>query len=375
MLLRVVKYGSLKALVLAAALFAIPAACRKKEEKKKDPAPVFDKQAMLVNYADNLVIPAFAALKKDVQEMRSAWLAFSASPDTAGLNKLRAGFFTAYSSYQNAGIFGFGPGEDKGIRINFNIFPSDTARIESNIASGSYDLSTAANISAKGFPALEYLFFGYGHSRETIAGRFAASAARVAYADKLVNELETLSSQIADAWSSGYRNTFVSSLGTDVGSSIGFLINQLNYELDYLKNAKLATPVGLRSAGAVQPDDAEAFYSGRSMELARMTFGAIENVYLGRGTSGANGPGFDDYIIHLKSSHVNGPLHDAIVSQFSVARAKLAAVPDPLSSAVVNNKAAVEDAYKELVRLLALLKTDLPSSLGVVITYQDGDGD
>jgi hypothetical protein len=28
-----------------------------------------------------------------------------------------------------------------------------------------------------------------------------------------------------------------------------------------------------------------------------------------------------------------------------------------------------------LVKLLVLLKTDMPSSLGVVITYQDGDGD
>ena len=133
--------------------------------------------------------------------------------------------------------------------------------------------------------------------------------------------------------------------------------------------------VGLRSAGVAHPDDAEAFYTGRSIELALETFNAIENVYYGRSRSGDNGSGFDDYIIHLNAQHVNGTLHDAIVAQFAVARTALTAVPDPLSATVMTDKPVVENAYKELVKLLALLKTDLPSSLGVVITYQDGDGD
>ena len=43
------------------------------------------------------------------------------------------------------------------------------------------------------------------------------------------------------------------------------------------------------------------------------------------------------------------------------------------------NNLAIINAAKtgniEIVKLLVLLKTDAPSVLGIVITYQDGDGD
>jgi predicted lipoprotein len=35
----------------------------------------------------------------------------------------------------------------------------------------------------------------------------------------------------------------------------------------------------------------------------------------------------------------------------------------------------VEDAYKEIQKLLTLLKTDVSSALGVQISFMDNDGD
>ncbi len=49
------------------------------------------------------------------------------------------------------------------------------------------------------------------------------------------------------------------------------------------------------------------------------------------------------------------------------------AVPDPLSNSIVNSQAVVNAAYLEIQKLVVLLKTDMPSSLGVLITYEDND--
>ena len=54
---------------------------------------------------------------------------------------------------------------------------------------------------------------------------------------------------------------------------------------------------------------------------------------------------------------------------------KLDAIPDPLSESFINDGVKVEDAYKEIQKLLTLLKTDVSSALGVQISFMDNDGD
>jgi predicted lipoprotein len=360
-------------IVVSTVLFA---ACRKKDDPDPEPEEtVFDKQGMLVNIADNLIIPSFTELRVAFDSLHKNLQDFTNSGSITSLQRTRTHFQDAWFKYQRVSIHGFGPGDDAGVRVNFNVFPADTTKIQKNITAGVYDLSSAANIATKGFPALEYLLYGKGRSDQGISDAFVNSAARRKYAQDLSKEMSDLTATMLNTWNAGYRNTFVSSLGSDVGSSIGFLINQLNFELDYLKNSKLATPLGLRSGGAPLPEMCEAYYSGFSVKYAVETLNAIENLYRGRSFVGIDKLGFDDYITHLDAQHVNGSLAAAIDAQFAIAKAKLNAIPDPLSSQVITNKAVVEDAYRELVKLLALLKSDLPSVLGVMITYQDGDGD
>ena len=134
-------------------------------------------------------------------------------------------------------------------------------------------------------------------------------------------------------------------------------------------------PIELKSGGNILPAHCEAYYGGQSVQYALETLKSIENIYLGRSSSGADGIGFDDYLDHLGIKYLEGSLNAAIKVQFQLARTALSALENPLSEQVLSNSAAVNAAYKELVKLLVLLKTDLPSNLGVVITYQDGDGD
>lgn len=349
-----------------------------KRNKTKNPEPEvepFDKAALLNNLADNLIIPAYQDFLKATDSVLTHYNAFKSNPSVNGLQIVKTKLHIAYTKYQLISLFEFGPAEQEIVRMNFNVFPTDTVQIKSNIASGSYNLNAVSNLDAKGFPALDYLFYGFNKQDQTIVQSFINSGNQKNYVSDLLNEMRTKTANIVNTWNTGYRASFVNSLSTDVGSSIGFLVNQLNFELDYLKNAKIGIPLGKKSLDVPLPDKCEAYYGKQSVSYALETLKIIESVYLGRGLNGSDGLGFDDYLDHLKVNHTNGSLNDAIKSQFGIARTRLTAINGVLASEITANPATVNSAYTELVKLLVLLKTDMPSHLGVIITYQDGDGD
>ena len=50
-------------------------------------------------------------------------------------------------------------------------------------------------------------------------------------------------------------------------------------------------------------------------------------------------------------------------------------INDPLSNEILTNKDDVTTCYSKLQELVPLMKVDMTSALGVLITYQDNDGD
>lgn len=373
-MLQKIKSLQLKFALLLISL-AVVASCKKKDSGAEEPANPFDKQGMLVNEADNVVLPCYTQFKISLDSLSSAFNAFKAAETITGFQLVKQRLHAAYLDYQHISLFGFGPGEDVSIRANFNVFPTKTANIDANITAGTYDLASLSNLSAKGFPALDYLFYGLNQSESDQMQLFSSNPNRKKYVSDVLNDMSQKVNAVIAGWNGTYRSTFINSLGTDVGSSIGFLVNQLNYELDYLKNSKMAIPLGLKSGGTLLPANCEAYYGGQSLPYVVETLNAIENMYLGRSRSGQDGKGFDDYLDHLNIAYPGGTLNAAIKAQFLLAKTKLNEVGNPLSDQVVTNYNTVNTAYKELVKLLVLLKTDMPSNLGVVITYQDGDGD
>lgn len=355
-------------------------ACKKKnKDTKEEEETTFDKPAMLTNYADNLIIPNFQSFQSALDSLAISFNTFVQTKNVVNLNSVREKYITASVKFQHISTFEFGPSESEIVRSNFNTYPTNTVNILANINSGNYNLGTISNLDTKGFPALDYLFFGNNQSDATIVALFdtdVKAANRITYVNACLGEMQTKTNAIVNAWNNSYRNTFVSSTGSQIGSSLGLLVNQLNFEIDLLKNAKIGIPLGKKSLGVTLPEKCEAYYANTvSVKLAKECLVNIENVYLGRSASGMNNKGLDDYLEHLDAKHGTGTLDAAIKNQFAIAKAKLDLVAEPLSLSVINSTAAVDVAYLEMVKLLVLLKTDTPSALGIVITYQDGDGD
>jgi uncharacterized protein len=357
-------------------------ACKKdKKEDEITPEDSFDKSGMLANIGDNIIIPAYASLKISVDSLQLSSNMFVANPTLATLTDLQAKFIRAYKNYEWSSAFEFGPAEIEYFRSAFNIFPCDTLEINNKIANANYTFTAASDLDAKGLPAIDYLLYGNNQDYNAVLARYTtdvnASNSKT-YLTALINELKTKCDAVNNGWSASggnYISTFKNSTGSDVGGSIGMLVNQLNFDLELLKNAQVGIPLGKKTLGTPQPSKVEALYSAQSLILVTEHLKSIENIYLGKNISNSNGLGFDDYLIHLGTQYGSGSLNDAINNKFSLAKNKLSLIPGTLSDAVINNPSVVDAAYVELQQLVILLKVDMPSALGVSITYIDADGD
>ena len=50
-------------------------------------------------------------------------------------------------------------------------------------------------------------------------------------------------------------------------------------------------------------------------------------------------------------------------------------MPDPFSETIINDPVSVNELYIEMLKQVVSLKTDMPSAMGILISYQDNDGD
>jgi hypothetical protein len=328
---------------------------------------------MLTNISTTIIIPGYTAYQASTASLDAAVTTFNTTPNAANLTALQTAFQATYKQWQAVSVFEFGPAAQLELRVNTNTYPADINQINSNIASKTYNVGLLANLAAKGLPAMDYLLFGTGADNTAILAQYttgANAAYSKTYLAALSAELKANATTVLTAWNSTYKTTFVNADGTDVGSSVGLLTNQLVFDYETLKNYEIGIPAGVQSMGTTFPQKVQAYYSKMSVQLVLLHLQAIQNIYMG-----ATGQGFDDYLVKVNAKYNNGSLNDAIVNQFASAKTKLQALTDPLSTNIQTDNTAVVAAYTELQKLTVLLKTDMTSSLGILITYGDNDGD
>ncbi|MBL4585619.1 MAG: imelysin family protein [Flavobacteriales bacterium] len=342
----------------------------------------FPQEELLSNYADEIIIPRFDELAAALLFMESSTQGFYANPTPGLLVEIQITFGLSYRAYQKCSPFAFGPGLINGIsfRERMNTFPTDVSAIAQNISAGSSVASSEK--SEVGLPAVGYLLFGEeGTTTAEIVTLFttdANAANRRAYFQQLVAEMKTTVSSMVQQWSAtggNYREGFVSNTGMADGSSLSLLVNEMSFDFETLKNFKFKVPLGKLNGGVVLPSSVEAFYSGGSLELAILQLTAFRELYLGIGSNGADGVGLYEFLVCLETKSGGVLLADRITTQFEAIADKLDLVPNPLSQALVNDKQLVDNTYEQMQMMVPLLKFEMPTALGVQVTYQDNDGD
>lgn len=334
----------------------------------------FDREGLLSHYADHIIPRHYKNLNNSIIELDSLWKNYKSNPSAPALQVLQNSMINTYKAWQYCSVFEIGPAEQLLLRANLNTFPTDTFQISSNIENQNYNLNTASNLDAKGLPALDYLLFKYDD--QNAQNVFLSNLNNQKYIDDLIADIKEKVSFVYNAWTdNGYAAQFVSKNGVDVGSSLGMLVNQLNFDYEIIKNPKVGIPLGKKTMGAILPEMTEAYYSGISKELILLNIESVQNNFNGNVTSNITGVGLDDYLDAVNAQHNGENLSVRINEQLNIAKQKVSILPANLADAIRTNPTAVEEAYNEIQKAIIYMKTDMPSALGIMITYQDNDGD
>ena len=337
----------------------------------------FDRTALLENWADNIIVPGYVDFQSKVNTLQTETTAFVGNSND--LTAIRAAWLDAYTTWQRVSMFENGPAETVGLRLNVNIFPANVTTIETNIASGSYDLALSSNRAAKGFPTLDYLLHGIGADETAILAIYNGAEGDLykQYLQDIVADIQALITTVLNEWQGGFRDAFVNNDGSSSTASVDRLVNDyIFYYERFLRAGKMGIPGGVFS-GSVEPNTIEAFYAGNlSKQFFLEGLDAVQDFFNGRAYNGnGQGESLNSYLDELNVIKDGADLSTIIDNQFNSARQAVQSLGSFEQELQNNPPTTFLNAYDEVQRIVPLLKVDTVSALSISIDFADADGD
>jgi predicted lipoprotein len=346
----------------------------------------YDKLSLLTNLADNYIIPSLDAYKSKIVTLNIHVDSFITNPSISNLTLIRTNWEDALLNWQDIGFLDFGPSEYILLRKQTNTFPIDTTELNNSITLADWNLGYVSSYDSKGLQALDYLLFKPGHTDSEIITYFQNNENARNYLKALTEDLNQNINYVTNEWIT-YREDFIndfevttSNLSTNSqGSSISNIINALclHYEF-YVRRGKVGLPLGVFNGFSQLelPELVECYYSGKSTQNLVRSVNSLRKYVTGSSyLNNDNGLGLDDYMDFVNAEQNSQQLSTVIDNQFLTILEELNNINGPLSEEIINNKSQITQTYQELQQLVPYMKVDMTSALGVLITYQDNDGD
>lgn len=339
----------------------------------------FNRAEMLENLCENYIIPAYNNFNVQTSNLNNLATAFSNERSLENFVAMKNQWREALLVWQDVSFIDFGPAEFIVLKNQVNLFPVDTVLINSNISNGGYNLEHSSNNVAKGFQALDFLLNQPNLSDSEHVNYFVNDDDATSYVLDITTNLRESSQSVVDNWST-YRSNFKDNNSSNAaGSSVSNLVNGLcSYYETYIRKGKIGLPLGVFNGFSQQemPELVECYFYQQSLPFAYRAVESMKKYINGQSYSdNTNGLGLDDYMDHVGATSGSVNLSVDINNQIDKILTALLAINDPLSNEILTNKDDVVACYSKLQELVPLMKVDMTSALGVLITYQDNDGD
>jgi len=344
----------------------------------KTPNDQFDRSAMLEHWADGFIIPGYESYLEAIDSMDAKAKKFAADPNTSSLNDLRNNFRFAYNVWQEVSMFEIGRAEELALRNQTNIYPTNREEILGNIISESYNLELPSTIDQQGFPAVEYMIYGFADTDELIVDKYLNDSNFKKYLMDLTTRLSSLTREVYVDWTTGYREIFISDAGSSASSSVNRMVNDyLFYYERYLRAGKIAIPAGVFS-GTPLANNVEALYTpapslSKSLYINSLT--SFKDFFDGKSKYVGSGPSLSEYLGYIQILTSGANISHAIETAIDNAIEVSNGLDNDLNSQVELDNSKMLATYDALQVVTILMKTDMLSALNVSVDYVDADGD
>ncbi len=371
-----------KILISLSTIFIL--ACGSDEENSKGSesnGDDFDRKALLVNVADNIIVPAYEAFLEETINLDTAAKTFLEDPNLTTLTTYRTSWVDAYSAFQTVAAFDIGKAETLSYHNFINVYPVNTQDIENNILEGNFDLASVGEQDEQGFAAIDYMIYGLGNSDTEIIAKYSTdtnASKYKAYLKTLTERIRTLTNTVTQDWKNGFRDTFVNNSGSSATSSFNKLINDYLFHFEkHLRAGKVGIPAGVFSAGTTFPEKTEGFYNKTiSKDLFIKSLDAAQNFYNGKHFgSDAQGTSIKTYVTYLNSIKKGADLNSIINQQFDDIRTVAQNLDSNFAAQITTDNKSMLETYNALQKNVITMKVDLLSALSVRVDYVDADGD
>ena len=348
--------------------------CTSTEEGELVIADDFDRSLMLVNIADNIILPSYEDFSEKMNELKASGELFTSNSNQVNLEAFRTSWLTAYKTWQHIEMFDIGKAEELQFKFHMNVYPLTVQDVEDNIANGSYDLDNVNNQDAQGFPAIDYLLNGIADTDVAILEKYNQASGNnyKKYILDVLDQMKTLTDIVVSDFKA-QRNSFVTSIQNNATSVVNKLINDyIFYYEKGLRANKFGIPAGVFSSNPL-PEKVEGFYKKNvSKELALEALTAVKNVFEGSHYASSEiGIGFRDYLLKLDRTDIA----TSITSQFNQATTTIENLNNSFYRQVTTDNTAMTLTYDVLQKVVILLKVDMLQAFNINVDYVDADGD
>jgi uncharacterized protein len=354
----------------------------------------FDRRAMLTDLADNVLVPTFQAFDARAGELDAAVEAWCAALGTAGADDARdaarAAWREAMTVWQRAEVMQVGPlaMNDGAPRDRIYSWPVvSTCAVDKDVDiyrldPDAYDF-TSRPVNRRGLDALEHLLFAptLDHSCTEATAPVGWNdlpdadrlAARCAYAQLVVPDLDAAAGELVAAWEGGYRDALVtagagSSTFASAHEAVNVISDAMFYIYEMTRDMKLGEPAGISPniCSTVQEPCFEELESGAadfSREAVVANLEAFQMLFTGDGPTVTGGQSFDDFLRAVGATDLATMMEADIAAALTAARA----IPGSIEQALTSDYQSIVDAHAAVKAITDQLKSQFLTVLALNI--------
>ncbi len=319
---------------------------------------------LLTNQVNEIIIPTAENYQAGMQNLLSAVQSFVEEVNQENLESLRATYLETNLAYQAAAVHNYFATANLDFVNTTNLYPVDIAFLEDFIDTEAYNFNSAMQRRANGFPAMDYLLYGFADPITT----FSDSPKTATFLLELTRAMKQRADLNVEGWTGSLRESFINNGGVQLGSSVSVQLNEIMfYYEEHVRENKVGIPIGRLGPNDTPfaPDSTkiEAYYQSISngndataLSFVRAAIEEMEDIYLGTGSSG-NGIGYEDLLLDIDQASLDVDIkaqYEEIYNQ-------------------IDNRESIlgdENLYNSIQALVTLYKSDLFPVLNV----QDADG-
>lgn len=343
-------------------------ACNTDDDSNKDS---FSVQNLISSEVELQILPSIDNFVNSAVQLNTAVELYQSETTETNLLNAQTKWKTAAIAYEKVYTFNIGEVRDNFLHLLIYPWPITTNAIENTLTNNSeitQELIDNLSPRAKSFAALEYLLFKSDLTTNNV--EFVNSEKRLTYLKFSSQYLKSLSERLQNIWipnGANYGARLIANNDTGIDGSFNLFFNGIYNIIDTGKVTKIGKPGGLENSAVTNTELTQAYYSNTSLKLLKSSIESVENTYFN-----PNGLGVDDYVFSItKTEELNTIVQEKIEAIYSA----IDTMSTNLVDAINTEPQLVSTLHSRLNDLKIVFGVDLRSTLSIVITSTDNDGD